>query len=110
MDEKRIKYPTEKPAFGITWTPQGVAGMWLRANIPDSSREDQLNLGILVEEMWKQGLRTSLEHAIVALKDCPTVSAAEAKLEAMLDELKHAENVKRREEAENIVDFDPTRP
>jgi hypothetical protein len=46
----------------------------------------------------------------VALKDCPTVSAAEAKLEAMLDELKHAENVKRREEAENIVDFDPTRP
>lgn len=84
--------------------------MWLVTHMPTASREQQVQLGILVEEMWKQGLITSLKHAIVALKDCPTVSAAEAKLEAMIDELKHLENVKQRGEAEDAVDFDPTRP
>ncbi len=98
MDEKGIK---------LTWTPEGVAGIWLAANMPSSSREDQIALGNLLQTTWTSAVRQAIAGAIGEIGNCPTVSAAQAKMEAMIDELKHMENIKRREEA---VDFDPTRP
>ncbi len=92
MDEKSIK---------LTWTPAGVAGIWLAAHVPTASREQQVQLGHLVEEMWRTGLKASLEHAIVAIGGCPTVGAGKARLEAMLDEIKQEQRVQ-----DHKIDYD----
>ncbi len=82
MDEKGIK---------ITWTAEGVAAVWLMANMPDASREKQIALGELLQTTWYSAVGQSLTGVIEAIGDCPTVSAAQAKMEAMLDEVKQAE-------------------
>lgn len=94
MDEKSIK---------ITWTPEGVAGIWLAANMPSASREDQIALGKLLQTTWYGAVREALTGAIREVGDCPTVSAAQAKMEAMMDEVKQAERaVKPKTRAEDF--------
>ena len=99
MDEEGIK---------ITWTPEGVAGVWLASNIPDAGREQQVALGKIINQTWNDAIIKTLEYTMGELGDCPTVSAVEAKLQAMMDEIKHQQRVEKREE--EGVDFDPTRP
>lgn len=82
MDEKGIK---------ISWTPEGVAAVWMIANMPDASRENQIALGKLLQTIWYGAVREALTGVIGEVSDCPTVSAAQAKMEAMLDEVKQAE-------------------
>ena len=82
MDEKGIK---------ISWTPEGVAGVWLASNIPSASRGTQEALGKLLQTIWYGAVREALNGVIREVNDCPTVSAAQAKMEAMLDEVKQVE-------------------
>jgi hypothetical protein len=99
MDEKSIK---------ITWTPEGVAGIWLVANMPSASKETQIALGKLLQDTWYSAVREALKGVIGEVNDCPTVSAVQAKMEAMLDEVKQVERVQNRHD--KAMEFDPDLP
>ena len=72
----------------VTFLPQGIAAMWLRAHAPNAEQDDILSLASLMEGIWADGVKAGLEHATGTMDRSPTMSAAKATLEADTDELK----------------------
>jgi hypothetical protein len=49
------------PCF--TFTPEGIAGVFLRQRAPTCGPQDVKDLGALIDSAWKQGLYAALEKA-----------------------------------------------
>jgi hypothetical protein len=87
-------------------TPEGIAGVWMKANISNGGRETQVSLGALIEGILAEGIRMGKRDAILKLNFSPTVSAAKAALEADIIELERAIQKKNK----HGVDFDVWSP
>ncbi len=96
MDEESVE------SFKPMATPEGVAGIWLRNNMPEAGRREQISLGAIIEAMLAEGIRKGKNHAISTMELSPTVGAAKASLEADIIQLERAINKKRDEG----IDFD----
>ena len=86
---------------------RGIAALWLRAHAPTSDQADIASLAELFEGVWADGVKKGMELSIERMQESPTMSAAQASLEADVKEL--IRDV-RKEQQSDEVDFDPTRP
>ena len=89
--------------FGITFTPSGIAAMWLRGHASNCGQDEIESLGKLIEGIYHDGMKKGIEHALDVVAVSPTPSAAQATLEADIVDLKREARVD-----ENALDFDLT--
>lgn len=71
----------------LEFTARGIAALWLRNHAPTSSQADIDSLGQLFEGVWADGVKKGLEKSLDVMAQSPTLSAAEATIEADKDEL-----------------------
>jgi len=89
----------------LQFTAKGIAALWLRGHAPNSEQSDIDALSLLIEGIWADGLKGGMEHAQVVVSKSPTLSAAQATLEADVADLKQ----KYRQEQKDELDFDLTK-
>ena len=71
----------------LEFTARGIAALWLRNHAPTSSQADIDSLAELFEGIWADGVKKGMETSLDVIAKSPTMSAAQATLEADKDEL-----------------------
>lgn len=74
--------------FPLSFTPSGIAAMWLRGHAPDAGEKEIASLAKLMEGLYLDGMKAGFEESIRVTKISPTTSAVEATLEAEIVDLK----------------------
>ena len=73
--------------FPITFTPAGVAGIWLRAHHPNAGEADIASLASIIQGIYLDGMTNGMRRATEVIDESPTLSAARATLEADIEEV-----------------------
>lgn len=71
----------------LEFTARGIAALWLRNHAPTSDQADINSLAELFEGIWADGVKKGMEKSLDVMANSPTLSAAQATIEADKDEL-----------------------
>ena len=71
----------------VEFTARGIAAIWLRAHAPTSDQSDIASLATLLEGVWADGVKKGMELSLDTIAQSPTLSAAQASLEADKNDL-----------------------
>lgn len=88
--------------LSLTFTPKGVAAIWLRAHFPSAEQADIDDLATVIGAIYFDGVKHGINHSRKVMSQSPTMSAADATLEADRDELV------REHKPKDELDFDPS--
>lgn len=91
MDGKGVD--AQVTGFPLTANARGMATIWLRSNCPDASEQEIVSLATMLEMIWDQSWKKTMEGMLGKCKEMPTLSALESHIELSLREHEASEKI-----------------